>query len=127
MNKNIVMGLVVAVFVVVVGAFLFLSGDKAFNVSMLSQSALGRDEAELSNMSEDLEAFSQDNNVLSEVDQTFADILDEQVGISAEEALDEASIASEASGADLGQTLNTFAADEAALQELGQAFGEVAQ
>lgn len=122
MNKNTIIGIIVVVFVVVVGAFLLLRGDRAFDVS-----ALARDEAELSKMVEDFEAFSQDGAILSEVDQTFGDILDEHTGISAEDALDESSIAQDAIQADSGQTLNAFAADEAALQELGQVFGEVSQ
>lgn len=122
MNKNIIIGIVVAVLVVVVGAFLLLRSDRAFDVSVLAQ-----DETELAKMAEDFDAFSQDNAVLSEVDQTFGDILGEQDGISAEEALDEISITNEASQADLEQTLNAFAADQAALQELDQTLGEVSQ
>lgn len=122
MNKNIIISLAVVVFVVVAGALLYRGGGTGFNIS-----ALGRDEAELSKMSEDLDAFYQDNVILSEVDQTFADIMDERVGISAEEVFDESSISNEASGADFEQTLNAFVADEATLQELDQAFGEVVQ
>jgi len=119
--KNIPIGIVI-VFVVVVGAFYIFRGEKAFDVFFL-----GQDEAELASITSDIEAVSQDNIILDELDQTFSDILDEIAGISADEALDEASIAQEASQADLSQTLDAFAADDAALQELDQSFDEVLQ
>ena len=122
MNRNIVIGIAVVVLVVVVGAFVIFRGDKAFSVSVFK-----KDEAELAKINNDVEMFFQDNTVLDEIDQTFGDILDEGTGISAGAALDEASIAQEASQADLSQTLDAFAADETALQELDQAFGEVSQ
>ena len=49
------------------------------------------------------------------------------MGVSAVEALDESSIAKEALEADLSQTLDAFAADDAVLQELDQAFDDVSQ
>ncbi|MDP3771832.1 MAG: hypothetical protein Q8Q94_00450 [bacterium] len=123
MNKNAVIGIVVAVvLVVVVGAFFIFRGDKAFDVP-----GLDRDVGELDSISADLDAFSKDNVALEELNQTFSDILDETSGISAVEALDESSIAQESSQADFGQTLNAFAADDAALSELDQALGEVSQ
>lgn len=120
-NKTIVIG-VIAVLVIVGGAFFIFRGDKAFDVSQLD-----RDAAKLDSMAADIDAFSRDDVALEELNQTFSDILDETAGISAAEALDEQSIAQEASQADFGQTLNAFAADDAALQELDQAFGEVSQ
>lgn len=122
MNKNAVIGIVVVVLVAVVGAFFIFRGDKAFDVS-----GLDRDVIELDSMSADLDAFSKDNVAIEELNQTFSDLLDETVGINAAEALDESSIAQESSQADFGQTLNAFAADDAALSELDQAFGEVSQ
>ena len=120
MKRNILIG-VTAVFVVVVGAFFIFRGEKAFDVSLFE-----KDEAELTRMGNDIEMLSQDS-VLDEIDQTFSDILDEGAGISADDALDESSIAQEAAQADLSQTLDAFAADDAVLQELDQVFGEVLQ
>jgi len=120
MKRDILIG-VVAVLVVVVGAFFIFRGEKAFDLSLFE-----KDEAELARMSNDFEMLSQDS-VLDEIDQTFGDILDEGAGISAGDALDESSIAQEAAQADLSQTLDAFAADDAALQELDQVFGEVLQ
>jgi len=120
-KNNILIGVVV-VLVIVVGAFFIFRGEKAFDVSVLDQDVAG-----LNSIANDLDAFSKDNVVVEEMNQTFSDILDETAGISAAEALDEQSIAQEASQADFGQTLNAFAADDAALQELDQAFGEVSQ
>ena len=120
-NKNIILGISIIV-MVVVGAFFIFRGDKALDVSLFE-----RDEAELTRMSNDFESLSKDNALLDEIDQTFSDILDEGAGISADDALDESSIAQEAAQADLSQTLDAFAADDAALQELDQVFGEVLQ
>ena len=120
-NKNIILGISIIV-MVVVGAFFIFRGDKALDVSLFE-----KDEAELTRMSNDLESLFQDNAFLDEIDQTFSDILDEGAGISASDALDESSIAQEAAQADLSQTLDAFAADDAVLQELDQVFGEVLQ
>lgn len=122
MNKNAVISVVVIVLVVVVGAFFIFRGDKTFNVSVLD-----RDAAELDGIAADIDAFSKDNVAVEELNQTFGDILDETAGIGAAEALDESSIAQESSQIDTLQTLDAFAADEAALQEFDQAFGEVSQ
>ena len=121
MSKNVVIGIVVVILVVVVGALFISRGEEAFDVSLFD-----KDEAELTSMGNDIEMLSQDA-VLDEIDQTFSDILDESVGVSAAEALDESSIAKEALEADLSQTLDAFAADEAVLQELDQAFEDVSQ
>ena len=120
-NKNVIIGVAVIAVIVVVGAFFIFRGEKAFDVSFFE-----KDEAELTRMNNDFEMLSQDS-VLNEIDQTFGDILDEGAGISADDALDESSIAQEAAQADLSQTLDAFAADDAVLQELDQVFGEVLQ
>lgn len=121
MNKNTVISIAVVV-LVVMGALFIFRGDKAFDVS-----GLDRDGAELDNMAIDLDAFSNDNVAIEELNQTLSDILDETAVISAAEALDESSIAQESSQIDFEQTLNDFAADDAALSEFDQAFGEVSQ
>ena len=120
MSKNVVIGIVVVILVVVVGALFIPRGEEAFDVSLFD-----KDEAELTSMGNDIEMLSQDA-VLDEIDQTFSEIL-KGAGISADEALDESSIAKEASEADLSQTLDAFSADDAVLQELDQAFGDVSQ
>ena len=121
MNRNIIIAIVV-VGIILVGAFFIFRGDKAFDVS-----GLDRDVTELNSMSADLNAFSNDNVAIEELNKTLSDILDETAGISAAEALDESSIAQEASQADISQILNAFAADDAALSGFDQAFGEVSQ
>ena len=121
MSKNIVIGVIVVILVVVAGAFFTFRGEEAFDVSLFD-----KDEAELTSIGNDIEMLSQDV-VLDEIEQTFGDILDESVGVSAVEALDESSIAKEALEADLSQTLDAFAADDAVLQELDQAFDDVSQ
>lgn len=120
-NKDIVRYAIVVVLVAVVGAFFIFRGEKAFDIS-----GFEKDEMELTRMSNDFEALFQ-GTILDEIDQTFSDILDEGAGISADDALDESSIAQEAAQADLSQTLDAFAADDAVLQELDQVFGEVLQ
>ena len=120
-NKNVIIVIAGIVVIVVVGAFFIFRGEKALDVSLFE-----KDEAELTRMNNDFEMLSQDS-VLNEIDQTFGDILDEGAGISADDALDESSIAQEAAQADLSQTLDAFAADDAVLQELDQVFGEVLQ
>ena len=121
MSKNVVIGIVVVILVVVVGALFIPRGEEAFDVSLFD-----KDEAELASMGNDIEMLSQDA-VLDEIDQTFSDILDEGAGISADAALDESEIAKEAAEADLSETLDAFASDDAVLQELDQAFGDVSQ
>ena len=120
-NKDIVRYAIVVVLVAVVGAFFIFRGEKAFDVS-----GFEKDEMELTRMSNDFETLFQ-GTILDEIDQTFSDILDEGAGISADDALDESSIAQEAAQADLSQTLDAFAADDAVLQELDQVFDEVLQ
>lgn len=120
-NKNIII-VVLVVLVVVVGASFLFRGDKIFDVSVLDQDVAG-----LNGIAADLEGFSKDNVAVDELNQTLSDILDETAGISVAEALNEQSITQEASQADFGQTLNAFAADDVALSELDQAFGEVSQ
>ncbi|MCH7828482.1 hypothetical protein IH982_01270 [Patescibacteria group bacterium] len=120
MSKNVAIGVVVVILVVVAGAFFIFRGEEAFDVSLFE-----KDEAELTSIGNDIEMLSQDA-VLDELEQTFGDIL-EGAGISAAEALDESSIALEALEADLSQTLDAFASDDAVLQELDQAFGDVSQ
>lgn len=120
-NKDIVRYAIVVVLVAVVGAFFIFRGEKAFDIS-----GFEKDEMELTRMSNDFEALFQ-GTILDEIDQTFSDILDEGAGISADDALDESSIAQEAAQADLSQTLDAFAADDAVLQELDQVFDEVLQ
>ncbi len=121
MNKNLIIAIVV-VLVVVVGAFFIFKDKKALDVSFIQG-----DETELAGWLSDFEAFSQDDALAAELDQTFGDILDEGAAISADAALDDSSISQEASQADFLQTLNAFAADDAALQELDQISGEVSQ
>lgn len=122
MNKNVVIGVVIIILVVVVGAFFIFRGEKAFDISVLDWDAVALD-----NMLADIDAFSKDNAVVEEMNQVFHDILDETAGISAVEAWDESSIVQEAIQADFGQTLNAFAADNTALSELDQVFGEVSR
>jgi len=123
MNKNIIIGIiVVALVVVVAGAFFVFRSKEAFDVSFISG-----DEIELTNWGNDLEVFAKDNTLATEFDQTFGDILDERAVISADAALNESAIAQEASQVDSSQTLNAFAADDAALRELDQVFSEVSQ
>ena len=78
-------------------------------------------------MAADIDAFSMDDAVIEELNQTFSDILDETAGISAAEALDESSITKEAARADLSQILNVLGPDDAALSEFNQTLGEVLQ
>jgi len=121
MNKNIIIGIVVIILVIVAGVLFISRGEEAFDVSLFD-----KDEAELTSIGNDIEMLSQDV-VLDEIEQTFNDILDEGAGISADAALDESEIAKEAAEADLSQVLDAFASDEAVLQELDQAFGDVSQ
>lgn len=122
-QKNIFMGAALfLILLVIVWAFFTLIADNVFDVAQFEE-----DEAVLENIGNDLESLSQDNAFLDEIDQTFSDILDEGAGISADDALDESSIAQEAAQADLSQTLDAFAADDAVLQELDQVFGDVLQ
>ena len=121
MNKNIVIGIVVIILVIVAGVLFISKEEEAFDVSLFD-----KDEAELTSIGNDIEMFSQDA-VLDEIEQTFGDILDEGAEISADAALDESEIAKEAAEVDLSQALDAFASDEAVLQEIDQAFGDVSQ
>lgn len=122
MNKNLIIAIVIVLVIVVAGAFFIFRGKKAFDVSFIQG-----DETELSNWGSDLEIFSQEDTLATELDQTFGDILDERAAISTDAALDESSINQEATQADFSQTLNASAVDESILQELDQLFGEVLQ
>jgi Tfp pilus assembly protein PilO len=122
-QKNIVMGAVlIVVLVILVGIFFLFSGEKAIDLSLLEQ-----EEMELTSIDSGLNALVQDNAILDELNQTFGDILDENTEFSTVDALEESSIVQEASEADLSETLNAFAADDAVLEELYQVFGEVSQ
>ena len=116
MNKNIIIGIVV-VLVLVVGAFLILGrGGESIDVSVFVP-----DEAELNSMAVDIEAFSADDIVLNEVDDTFGDITDAGGAFSLD------TIDQEAAEADLSAALDAFAADDTVLDEIDQTFGEVSQ
>ena len=116
MNRNIIIGIVV-VLVLVVGAFLILGrGGGGIDVSVFVP-----DEAELNSMATDIEAFSEDDIVLNEVDDTFDDITD------AGDAFSLDTIDQEVSEVDLSATLDAFAADDTVLDEIDQTFGEVSQ
>jgi len=116
MNKNIIIGVVV-VLVLVVGALLILGrGGEVIDVSVFAP-----DEAELNSMATDIEAFSADDTVLDEIDDTFGDITD------AGDAFSIDTIDQEAADADLSVTLDAFAADDTVLDEIDQTLGEVSQ
>lgn len=112
----------IVLFVVVVGAFFLLGGGETFDTAQFTQ-----DEAELTRINSAVELFAQDNAILDEIDQTFADITNAVAGISAGDALSESSIDQEASQVDLSQTLDDFAADDIVLGEVDQGLGEVSQ
>ena len=120
MNKNIIIGFAVVAIIIVVGAFFVLRGQETFDVSLFLA-----DETELANLGNDIDNFFKDDALAGEFDETFGDILDERAAIGADDALNDALIAKEANQADFTQTLNDFAADDAALPELDQSIGEV--
>lgn len=122
MNKNLIIGTVVVLIIVAAGAFFIFKDGGIIDVSVWRG-----DEAELANGTNDLEISVQDDIFAIELNQTFNDILDEQTAISANAALNESAIAQEANQIDFSQTLNDFAADDTAIQELGQIFGEVSR
>jgi len=122
MNRNMLIRGAIVLLVVVVGAFLFLRGGGVFDTSQFT-----KDEAELLRINSTIELFAQDSVILDEIDQTFFDITDSVVGISAGDALSESSINQEASQIDLSQTLDDFAADDTVLEEVDQGLGEVSK
>ena len=67
MNRKIIIGVVL---VLVVGAF-FISGRGG---EVIDVSVFAPDESELNSMTTDIEAFSGDDAVLDEIDQTFGEV-----------------------------------------------------
>ena len=122
-NKTIVIG-VITVLVIVGGAFLLFK-SKAPKVVDLS--ALTSEESELTAFNADLASFAGDEIVLSELNQTLNDVVETTGAISATESIDSTSISQEGSQVDLSKDLAGFISDDAALQELDQALGEVTQ
>ncbi|MCP6719522.1 MAG: hypothetical protein KJI71_04840 [Patescibacteria group bacterium] len=120
MNRNIIIGIVIVI-IILVGAFFIFRGGP------IDTSAFKADEAELDRFNQDIEAASQDSGIFNEFTQTFLDILDEVAPIPPGEALDEASINQDAAESDLSDSLDSFAADESALQEFDDTFEEVSQ
>lgn len=122
-NKNIIIGVIV-VLVVVGGAFLLF---KSKTPSIVDTSSLASDESELAAFQADIDSFAGDEAVLSELDQTLDDVAEAGGEINAAEAIDSALISQEGSGVDFSKDLAGFTSDDAALQELDQAFSEVSQ
>lgn len=122
MNKKLIIGVGLGVVVAIAGVFFLLGSQPAFDTSFIQA-----DETELASWANDLEAYSQEETVITELDLTIGDILDEAASIGAEKALDETSIIQEASQADFSQTLSASATDDAVLQEIDQISGEVLQ
>ena len=117
MSKNVIIGIAVVVLVVVVGVFFILGrGGEVIDVAVFIP-----DETELNSMAADIEAFSQDEIILNEVEDTFGDITD------ARDAFSIDTIDQEAAEVDLSATLDAFDEDENILNELDQVFGEVSQ
>jgi len=94
-------------------------------LSPLNTALFEKDESELNAFDNSLVFFDQRDAVLNEIDQTFSDILDESPVVSAESAIDPASIEKEASEVDYSDDLTIF--NEGILQELDQVTGEVSQ
>lgn len=117
---KIIIGVIVVVAVILVGAFLIFRGKPSIDTALFD-----KDEAELSAFNNNIALFDQDNTILDEINQTFSDILDEGAIVSAESALDLTSLEQEASVVDFSGDLNIL--NENILQELDQAFGEVLQ
>ncbi len=122
-NKTIVIG-VIAVLVIVGGAFLLFKSKAPTVVDM---GALTSEESELAAFDADLASFAGDEVVLSELDQTLNDVAETTSAISATESIDSTSIGQEGNQVDFSKDLAGFTSDDAALQELDQAFGEVTQ
>ena len=122
-QKNMIMGGVVFLLILVAtGVFFFLTAGNALDMVKFKQ-----DEMVLSAINNDLHAFSKEDVLLEEINQTLGDILDEVAGIPIEDALDLSSIDAEASQVDLSETLDAFDVDSMVSQELDLIFDEVLQ
>jgi len=120
MNKNIIIGVVVVV-IILVGAFFTIFRGKP----PIETAIFDKDETELGAFGSDVALFEQDNTIFDELNQTFSDILEEGAVVSTEASIDLTSLNKEASGADFSGDLDVF--NEGVLQELDQVLGEVSQ
>lgn len=122
MNRNTILGIIVAGAVAGIAVLVIFRGEGVFDVSLF-----GQDETELERFGEDIATLSRDAALLDEIDQAFDDITGEGIAITAEEALDEASINQEGAKSNLTPALNAFGTDDVVLEEIDEAFGEVSQ
>ena len=122
MNRNTIIGIIVAGAVAAIAVLVIFRGEGVFDVSFFEQ-----DEAQLERFGEDIATLSGDAALLDEIDQTFDDITREGTVVPAEEALDEASINQEGVQANLTPGLNALGGDDAVLEEIDEAFGEVSR
>lgn len=130
MNKNIAIGLLAAIAIVVAVIIISLvSMREGFRpVSYVSQpetfdaAFFQKDEAELDAIGEDLEIYNQESAFFEEMDQIFGDIMDAN-----ETALDEKSILQESSESDFSQDLSALESDDAAANEINQFLDEILQ
>jgi len=121
MDKRVTVGVIILL-IVVGGAFLLLKSRAPF----VDTTSVVHEEDEFKAFDIDVAAFTQDEAILSELDQTLDDVV-EGGEVSTIESIDSVSISQEANHADFSNDLTGFANDGAALQELDQVFGEVLQ
>jgi len=129
MKKNIITGIAIVVFVLLLSLVVLTIGitnrpeplqldEYADSEAILYQ----KDLVELDSFSNDLALSDQNSDLFLEIDQTYNDILDLN-----ETALDENAISEEAASADFSEDLNSFNNDEAVLLEIDQSLNEVTQ
>ena len=129
MKKNIITGIAIVVFVLLLSLVVLTIGitnrpeplqldEYADSEAILYQ----KDLVELDSFSNDLALSDQNSDLFLEIDQIYNDILDLN-----ETALDENAISEEAASADFSEDLNSFNNDEAVLLEIDQSLNEVTQ
>jgi len=109
------------------GKYLSISTTRYIPLIPSLSSFFQSDERELNQIRQDLDSFTADELLLDELEQTYSDVLDENLVVTTENALNLDDINAEASGADISGDITAFAEDDAALDALNLSFEEVLQ
>lgn len=124
MNKNtlIVIAISMLLVIIVFSISIITKSPAPKSAILIDIATYQNDEAELNSFEKDLAVSNKDENLFTEIDQTYSDILD-----LSELAFDEDLISKEGAIADFSEDLKSFSDDETAMEELDQAFVEISQ
>jgi len=123
MKKDITVSLII--FAAIIGGIFLVSRFKT--PSVFDAVAWDREEKELRLIDDDLNTFAADEMILSEIDQTFSDIIEDITEVNATNVLDETLMNQEAEQADPSKDIADLNSEDSQLKEVDQVLSEILQ